>query len=40
MKILGEGRIDKKLEFKAHAFSRKAKELIEKAGGTIIPIKK
>ncbi len=40
IKILGEGRIEKKLEISAHAFSKKAKELIEKAGGKAIIIKK
>ncbi|MDQ7038802.1 MAG: 50S ribosomal protein L15 [Aquificota bacterium] len=34
VKILGDGEITKKLTVKAHAFSRSAKEKIEKAGGT------
>jgi large subunit ribosomal protein L15 len=32
--ILGRGEIKKPLKIKAHRFSRKAKEKIEKAGGT------
>lgn len=34
-KILGEGELSKALTVKAHAFSKKAKELVEKAGGKI-----
>lgn len=34
VKILGRGKIDKKLTVKAHAFSKTAKEAIEAAGGT------
>ncbi len=34
VKILGDGEITKKLKVKAHAFSKTAKEKIEKAGGT------
>jgi large subunit ribosomal protein L15 len=34
IKILGDGALDRALTVKAHAFSAKAKELIEKAGGT------
>ena len=33
VKILGTGLLDKPLTIKAHAFSRSAKEIIEKAGG-------
>ena len=33
VKILGQGKIEKKLKITAHRFSKKAKELIEKAGG-------
>ncbi len=33
IKILGQGEISKPLHFKAHKFSKKAKEQIEKAGG-------
>ncbi len=35
IKILGQGKLDKKLSIKAHAFSATAKEQIEKAGGQI-----
>jgi len=35
IKILGSGTLDRALTVKAHAFSAKAKELIEKAGGTV-----
>ena len=34
VKILGDGEIDKALTVKVHAFSKSAKEKIEKAGGT------
>jgi len=34
VKILGDGEITKKLTVKAHAFSKSAKEKIEKAGGS------
>jgi len=40
VKILGEGKIEKSLEVHAHAFSEKAKNLIEKAGGKIVVLKK
>src|ERR1700759_5429915 len=33
IKILGDGEIDRALTVRAHAFSARAKELIEKAGG-------
>ena len=33
--ILGRGELKKPLKIKAHRFSRKAKEKIEKAGGTV-----
>lgn len=36
VKILGQGEIIKKLNVKAHAFSKSAKEKIEKAGGTAV----
>lgn len=39
VKILGEGKIEKKLEVHAHAFSKKAKEVIEKAGGRTVILK-
>jgi len=35
VKILGNGTLTAKLTVKAHAFSKKAKELIEAAGGTL-----
>jgi large subunit ribosomal protein L15 len=34
IKILGNGTLDKKLDVKAHAFSKSAKEAIEKLEGT------
>ncbi|OGC08192.1 50S ribosomal protein L15 [candidate division WOR-1 bacterium RIFOXYA2_FULL_36_21] len=36
VKILGVGTLDKPLNVTAHAFSKKAKEIIEKAGGKAI----
>ncbi len=39
VKILGEGKLEKKLKVYAHKFSGKAIELIEKAGGEAIVIK-
>ena len=35
VKILGNGEVDKALKVKAHAFSKSAKEKIEKNGGTV-----
>jgi large subunit ribosomal protein L15 len=35
VKILGDGEITSKISFKVDAFTAKAKELIEKVGGTI-----
>ena len=35
LKILGGGEINKKLNVKAHAFSKNAQEAIEKAGGKV-----
>ena len=35
IKILGDGELKAKLEVTAHGFSKKAKEIIEKAGGSI-----
>ena len=35
VKILANGNLEKKLTVKAHAISKQAKELIEKAGGTV-----
>ena len=34
IKILGQGKLDKKLTVKAHAFSKSAREAIEALGGT------
>lgn len=34
VKILGDGELTKRLVVKAHAFSKSAREKIEKAGGT------
>lgn len=39
IKILGKGNIEKSLEIHAHAFSKSAKEKIEKQGGKAIIIK-
>jgi len=41
LKVLGDGEVTKKVNVKAQAFSAKAKESIEKAGGTveIVPLK-
>lgn len=38
VKILGKGKLDAKLEVKAHAFSKSAQEAIEKSGGTAVKI--
>lgn len=35
LKILGQGELSKALQVKAHKFSKKAKEQIEKAGGQV-----
>lgn len=35
IKVLGNGELTKKLTVKAHKFSKSAKELIEKAGGSV-----
>jgi len=39
VKVLGDGELDRALTVKAHAFSKRAKEIIEKAGGTAEVIK-
>ena len=39
VKILGNGELTKKFTVEAHAFSKSAKEKIEKAGGKVIEIK-
>ena len=36
VKILGNGKLTKKLKIEGHSFSKKAKEKIEKAGGEVI----
>ncbi len=38
VKILGEGKIDKKVKIYAHKFSKSSKEAIEKAGGEVVII--
>lgn len=38
-KILGEGELTKPLKVKAHAFSKKAQQVVESAGGTIETVK-
>jgi large subunit ribosomal protein L15 len=38
VKILGDGELDRALTVKAHAFSRSAREKIEKAGGAVAEI--
>ncbi|HOJ85920.1 MAG TPA: 50S ribosomal protein L15 [Elusimicrobiales bacterium] len=40
VKILGDGKLTKKLNVFAHAFSKSAKEIIEKAGGKVSLIEK
>ena len=39
IKILGQGKLTKKLTVKAHRFSNKAQEIIKKAGGAVQTIK-
>lgn len=38
LKILGDGELTRKLEVRAHAFSKSAREKIEKAGGSCVPV--
>ncbi|MDD6209654.1 MAG: 50S ribosomal protein L15 [Bacteroidales bacterium] len=38
VKILGNGTISVKLEVEAHAFSKKAEELIQAVGGTVVKL--
>ncbi len=38
IKILGNGTLDAKIEVKAHAFSKSAREAIEKSGGSAVKI--
>ena len=40
LKVLGKGEITKKLTVHAHRFSASAKEKIEKAGGTVVELRK
>jgi large subunit ribosomal protein L15 len=38
VKILGQGQLNHKLEVEAHAFSKKAEEIIAAAGGSIVKL--
>ena len=38
VKILGQGQLNHKLEVEAHAFSKKAEEIINAAGGSIVKL--
>jgi len=38
IKILGQGQLSRKLEVEAHAFSKKAEEIITAAGGSIVKL--
>ena len=38
IKILGQGQLNHKLEVEAHAFSKKAEEIITAAGGSIVKL--
>ena len=38
VKILGQGQLNRKLEVEAHAFSKKAEEIITAAGGSIVKL--
>lgn len=38
VKILGQGKLNHKLEVEAHAFSKKAEEIITAAGGSIVKL--
>jgi large subunit ribosomal protein L15 len=38
IKILGQGKLNHKLEVEAHAFSKKAEEIITAAGGSIVKL--
>jgi large subunit ribosomal protein L15 len=39
LKILGQGKVTKKFELSAHAFSKSAKDALTKAGGTVKVLK-
>ena len=38
VKILGQGQLNHKIEVEAHAFSKKAEEIITAAGGSIVKL--
>jgi len=38
VKILGQGQLSRKVEVEAHAFSKKAEEIITAAGGSIVKL--
>ena len=38
VKILGQGQLSRKIEVEAHAFSKKAEEIITAAGGSIVKL--
>ena len=38
IKILGQGQLSRKIEVEAHAFSKKAEEIITAAGGSIVKL--
>ena len=38
VKILGQGQLNRKIEVEAHAFSKKAEEIITAAGGSIVKL--
>ena len=38
VKILGQGQLNRKVEVEAHAFSKKAEEIITAAGGSIVKL--
>jgi len=38
IKILGQGQLNHKIEVEAHAFSKKAEEIIKAAGGSIVKL--
>ena len=38
IKILGQGQLNHKVEVEAHAFSKKAEEIITAAGGSIVKL--
>lgn len=40
LKVLGDGRIDFALTVKAHRFSKKARQMIEEAGGVVVELRR